>query len=278
MFYEEADIGIADVRKVIEVVKDSYGDDFGKYALISFKRRILLAMKKFEYSSAEQFANKIASDPHLYDKFVEICSVETTEFYRDPALWRYFKDTLLPLLNKNFSPINVWMCECATGEELFSLAILLKKAGQQGNINLTATVWRNTLISRLKTCRFPISKLELSENNYKRVFEEDDFSNYFRKDDNYLYFDQDLIKDVNILAYDLSKESHLKKMNVIFCRNNMIYYNSNYQDAVLSQFHKSLSLGGFLIIGHKENIDWCQDAKKFQIENKSEKVYRKTGV
>jgi len=272
---EEIEISIADVRKLVEVIKNTYQYDFGNYALTSFKRRISRFLINNNIFRAEELIQKISYDKQLYNKFLYDIRIEITELFRDPSFWRYFRDKVLQLLNNNYQKINIWIVNSSTGDEIYTLSIVLKESGLFDKTTIYATDFSEEILKTSKSGLFPIHKLENSEANYKRFNEKGNFNDYFKADKLSFLMNENLIHNTKFIVNKLNGEAPSKSIQVILSRNNFIYYNSNMQDFIIHLFHGSLALNGFLILGVKESINGCRDIKKFFLENENEKVYKK---
>lgn len=272
---EEIELSIADIRKLIEAIKSTYNYDFSNYALTSFKRRISRFLLNYNIYRIETLISKIVVDKSLYLKFLTEIRIEITELFRDPSFWRYFRDKTLQTLNNNYQKINIWIVNSSTGDEIYTLAIVLKECGLFDKTNIYATDFSEEILQNAKSRILPISKLENSEANYKRFNEKGNFNDYFKADKNTFLMNENLLANTKFSINDLSELPPSKSIQVILSRNNFIYYNSNLQDKVTHVFYKSLALNGYLIIGIKESLNGCADIKKFLIENENEKVYKK---
>lgn len=276
---EELEIGISDSRRLIEVVNKIYSYDMSNLAFTSLKRRIANSMMINELTSIDEFINRIEKNPLFYKKFLADIAVEVTEMFRDPSFWRYLKDSILPVLLSNFKNLQIWIPNCSSGEELYSLLILLKEMSVLDKTEIFATELNDELLEKAKKGSISTSKLEISEANYKRINETGEFSKYYSLETKSFKIDPTLFERVTFVSHDLSKLVQLKRgLHLILFRNNFIYFKSNLQENVLNLFHKSLSLNGYLILGNKEAISWCRDAKKFTEVNPGESVYKKTLV
>ena len=272
---DEIEISIADIRKLIEAIKNTYGYDLGNFALTSFKRRISRFLLAYNIYKTEDLISKIITDKAIYNKFICDLRVDITELFRDPSFWRYFRDKTLQLLNNNYQRINIWLVNCSSGDELFTLAIVLKECNLFDKTNIYATDSSEDILKNSKIGQFPFSKLEIAEANYRRFNDKGNFKDYYQLDKNNFLMNQNLLANTKFLTNDLTDSSPYKNIQVIISRNNFIYYNSNLQDNVTNLFHRNLALNGYLIIGIKESLNGCRDVKKFIAESENEKVYKK---
>jgi chemotaxis protein methyltransferase CheR len=275
---EEIEISIAGVRQLIELSTKRYNHDLSCYALTSFKRRLVKFIEVNDLRNLDVFLKRIDKDEKLFISFLTALSVEVTELFRDPALWRYFRDDVLPALSRNHDHIKIWIPGCSTGEEVASTAIVLKEAGMLDKTEIIATDITDEIVNSLKSRIYPISKHELSEANYKRYMPETDgdFEKYIIFEKNGFRLPENLFKNVVCQKYDYKEDLKIRGINVIICRNNFIYYTAQFQERLLELFSSKLAFNGYLLIGNKENISWCKDIAKYSPVNENEKVYRKT--
>jgi chemotaxis protein methyltransferase CheR len=272
---DEIELSIADIRKLIEAIKITYSFDFSNYALTSFKRRISKFLINNNIYKIDDLISRIISNKLLYKKFLFEIRIEITELFRDPSFWRYLRDKTLQTLNNNYQRINIWIVNSSSGDEIFTLAIVLKECGFFDKTNIYATDFTDEILNNSKSGLFSISKLENSEANYKRFNEKGNFNDYYKADKNTFLMNENLLANTKFLINDLSDNAPAKSIQVILSRNNFIYYNSNLQDKITHVFYKSLALNGYMILGIKESLNGCVDVKKFFAENENEKVYKK---
>lgn len=275
----EIEIGISDSRRLIEAVNKTYNYDMSALAFTSLKRRIAKSMLQNEISNMDDFIARLERNVLFFNNFLKDITVEVTEMFRDPSFWRFLKDSVLPVLSANYSSIQIWVPNASTGEELYSLMVLLKEMNLQKKAEVYCSEINNELIDECAKGIIPLTKLEISEANYKRVNETGNFANHYNQVGKEIIFDNSLLEDVKFVEHNLTKLVQLKRgFHLILFRNNFIYYKSNLQENVLNLFHKSLTLNGYLVIGNKETVSWCRDAKKFTEINPNESVLKKTLV
>jgi chemotaxis protein methyltransferase CheR len=269
------DIDIADLKKIAGAVQLTHGYDFHNYATSSFKRRILriLDLKKL---SIEALLQKIKSQPQFIDEFVGELTVNVTEMFRDPAFWIALRDHIIPTIYKPGQAINIWHAGCSSGEEVFSMAILLNDMRIASNLNIIATDIDMKVINRAKAGVFPLKNLEVNEKNYSILNTGNKLNTWFKELKGNAVLDPRLFTHVNFQKHDLVTGAMDVSFNLILCRNVMIYFNQALQNDVLTKFHRNLSMDGYLAIGSKESLTWCDVASKFEVVNTDEKIYRKS--
>lgn len=268
------DIDIADVKRIIKVVQSNHGYDFTNYATSSFKRRILrvLDLKKL---SVDALVDKIENQPQFMDELLTEITVNVTEMFRDPGFWIVLRDKVIPALVKENKPINIWHAGCSTGEEVFSMAILLHEMHITSNVQIVATDLDPKVLEKAKAGSFPLKHLEVNEKNYAKLNTGNPLSTWFKAIKGTALLDPRLLKNITFGKHDLVTDETPDTFDLVLCRNVMIYFNQALQNDVLTKIHKGLILKGFLSIGQKESLTWCDVASKFEAYNGEQKIYRK---
>ena len=269
------EIHIIDIRKLTEIIKTKYGYDFTDYAISSFKRRILRIMELYKFISVDALAKKIGDDPVFFEEFISEITVNVTEMFRDPSFWRVLRDNIIPNILLNNNRVTIWHAGCSSGEEVYSMAILLKEMGILNNSKIIATDIDKQILERAQGGVYTVKNMELNEKNYVRFRGKNELNKYFEVKNGLAYMDKSLVKDVSYRKHDLVKGIVFNKFDLVICRNVMIYFNQNLQNDVLKKLHESIFKYGYLAIGSKESLIWCEIAKKFIVANNEEKMYKK---
>ncbi len=277
-FYREEfvtkEIDIADLKRIAGVVQSSHGYDFHNYATPSFKRRVqrILEVRKL---SVEALLHKIEKQPRFMEELLGELTVNVTEMFRDPGFWIILRDEIIPGILKTGQPLKIWHAGCSSGEEVFSMAILLHEMRITSNVTILATDLDPKVVMKAKEGTFPIKHLEVNEKNYSRLNTGNNLNTWFRQVKGTAFLDPRLLANVRFQTHDLVTGPLEETFNLILCRNVMIYFNQALQNDVLTRFHRSLFMNGFLAVGAKESLIWCDVANKFEVFNAVEKVYRK---
>ena len=267
------DIDIADLRKITELVKLKHGYDFTNYAMSSFKRRLVRILELYNLS-IEALIRKL-QEPSFVEEFLNEITVNVTEMFRDPSFWRVLRDDIIPGILLNHNKIRIWHAGCSSGEEVFSIAILLKEMGILHNVQIIATDLDTNILEKAKSGSYNIKSMDLNEKNYIRFQGTGSLKDYYKEVNGKAVMDESLLMDVSFRKHDLVKGDIFNKFDLILCRNVMIYFNQTLQNNVLKKFHESLFKYGYLAIGSKESLIWCDIANKFIVVNNEEKVYKK---
>ncbi len=268
-------IEITDLKRLTQLVKDNHGYDFTNYAMSSFRRRVNRILDLYNFSSVNGLIEKINARPAFVEEVVNEITVNVTEMFRDPSFWREVRDHIIPNILLNHQSVNVWHAGCSSGEEVFSMAILLREMGIEGKVKLIATDLDNSILDKAKKATIPIKNMELNEKNYIRFQGSETLSKYYKEENGVAVLDPTLIENVSFRKHDLVRGGIFNKFDLVLCRNVMIYFNQNLQNEVLKKLHESLFKYGYLIIGSKESLIWCEIANKFIVVNNEEKIYKK---
>ncbi len=269
------EIHIVDIRKLTEVIKTKYGYDFTNYAISSFKRRILRILELHKFRGVDALTKKISEDPKFFEEFISEITVNVTEMFRDPSFWRILRDKILPNILLNHKKVSIWHAGCSSGEEVYSMAILLREMGILEDAKIIATDIDDQILERARSGVYTAKNMELNEKNYVRFRGENELNKYFEVKNGLAYMDKSLVKDVSYRKHDLVNGIVFNKFDIVLCRNVMIYFNQNLQNDVLKKLHESIFKYGYLAIGSKESLIWCEIANKFIVVNNEEKIYKK---
>lgn len=264
---EEVDILLNDLL-------DVYGYDFNDYSRASLKRRInrLYALDKFP--SFAEFRFRIRKDEDYLKRFVEEITVNVTEMFRDPLFYKCLRTDILRAL-ATYPLIRIWHAGCSTGEEVYSMAIILKEANLLHKSLLYATDLNPDVLDRAKKGIFPLSHMKLYSENYIQSGGMLDFSSYYTAKYDHAKFDQELSSKMIFATHNLVSDRSFNEFQLIMCRNVMIYFDKDLQERVLTLFDQSLEGLGYLALGTKETLRFSPIASRFkQVDN--QKLWRKT--
>lgn len=271
------DIEINDLRLFIDRVKNLYGYDFGDYALSSFKRRLLRILELNKINNLATLTKRIETDQAFFKYVLSEITVNVTEMFRDPSFWRELRDKVFPNIFLNQQHINIWHAGCSSGEEVFSMVILLSEMGMLDRANIMASDIDIEILKKATSARIPLKNMEVNEKNYIRFAGTQKLEHYFTYKEGYAELNKDLLRKVTFREQSLvnGKMPQEIKFDLVLCRNVMIYFNQNLQNRVLNLIHSSLHRFGYLAIGSKESMIWCESANKFLVVNNEEKVFKK---
>lgn len=269
------DIEIAELRKLTTLIKEKYNYDFSNYAISSFKRRILRLLELDRLGSVDALIKKLETNPTYFQYFVSEITVNVTEMFRDPSFWRILRDKVIPNILLNHDKISIWHAGCSSGEEVFSMAIMLKEMDMLDKAKIVATDLDREILAKARLGRYSLKNMDVNEKNYIRFQGTGTLKDYYKEDNGFAVMDKSLVENVSFREHDLVIGTAFSKFDIILCRNVMIYFNQTLQNRVLSVLHESLFKYGYLAIGSKESLIWCEIANKFIVANNEEKIYKK---
>ncbi|MFP4287864.1 MAG: CheR family methyltransferase [Bacteroidales bacterium] len=271
----KVEISENDIFRIIYEFQKAYDFDFSNYAEMSFRRRIEHLLVSHNLSGADELIVKIRENPQYFQKVINDITVNTTELFRDINVWLNLRRNVLGLF-KNKTNINIWHAGCSSGEEVYSMLILLNELDLLEKTKVFATDINTDILQRAKSGVFnnrlhhtyfdnfdkvikvnPLNFEESTNISYDKYFEQDSLSKTFK-------IKQFLRDKVNFKYHNLVSGSIFYKFDLIFCRNVIIYFNTDLQNKVISLFHESLFNDGMLLIGAHENISYLPIGNKFE--------------
>ncbi|MBI5218632.1 MAG: protein-glutamate O-methyltransferase CheR [Bacteroidia bacterium] len=264
------------VFTLISVIKENYSCDFSEYSITSFKHRLSEVIRNHSLQTIDELIYRVSGDTSFFDFFLKEISVSETEAFRDTVIWRIIRfDIIKNLYEKIKTKIRIWLPGCTTGEELFSLVIILKENYFLDKVEIMASSISSKCIEQIKAGVFSIKKGEINLANYLRYKGKSDFKTYYSVTANKATWDTGLIENVEFLKPMSLFNDPPENIHLILFRNSMIYYNYNLQNKVLRILHKSLTSDGYLILGAKETLGNFDIKDKFSVVNEKESIYKK---
>ncbi|NUY79847.1 protein-glutamate O-methyltransferase CheR [Flavobacterium sp. MAH-1] len=258
---------------LINEVYEYYGYDFSGYSQASFGRRISRLMEVDGFKSFADFLSKVRSEPEYFKRMVEEITVNVTEMFRDPAFYRVLRTTILPeLATKPF--IRIWHAGCSTGEEVYSMAIMLEEANLMHKALLYATDINPQVLETAKKGIFPLRMMKEYSENYVHSGGKNDFSGYYTANYGFAKFNERFTEKMVFAQHNLVSDRSFNEFDLILCRNVLIYFDKQLQDHALSLFDESLANLGYLALGTKESIKFSSIQKKYQ-QHDRDKIWKK---
>ena len=269
------DIELIQLKYLLSHLKEKFHYDFSDYTMSSFKRRVIRILELYGFDTVEALIKRLDSDKFFIDTVVKAITVNTTEMFRDPSFWRKLRDEIIPDLN-TVNKIRIWHAACSSGEEVYSMCILLKELELLEKAEIVAIDLNEDVLSTAKKGVYFYRNMELNESNYQKFEGKKKLSEYYTQiNPEQVQFDPRLIENVTFHKYDLVRSLPISKFDLIICRNVMIYFNIDLQSRVVDLFDISLFKGGYLAVGSKETIAWCKAAKNFSTICAEEKIFKK---
>jgi len=266
-----------ELRLLMEAIYLQYSHDFRDYAPASFKRRVMHAIAQFGLTSVSSLQDRILRDPQMFARLLQYLTVPVSEMFRDPGYFLALRQQVMPVL-RTYPSIKIWIAGCSTGEEVFSIAILLREEQLLERSIIYATDINPNSLDKARAGIFPLDNVRQYTANYQKAGGTSSFSDYYTAAYGGALFDKTLCETVTFADHSLSTDSVFAETQFISCRNVMIYFNRALQDRALGLFAESLSHRGFLGLGSKESIDFSAHAKSFEPLVKAERIFRKAGA
>jgi len=250
------DDGIFDIesRLLLEALQQVYGYDFRDYAESSLRRRLVNWLSGSGFASLSEAQGRLLRDRNLLDQFVCGITVNVSEMFRDPLFFRAVREQVVPHL-KTYSFVKIWHAGCASGEEVYSMAILLREEGLQGRYRIYATDVNEEVLSKAREGIYPLKEMQRFTRNYQKSGGQHDFADYYTARYDHAMLMPELKKEIVFAAHNLAVDADFGEMNMVVCRNVMIYFKAALKERVLELFDRALLPGGFLCLGQKESLE-----------------------
>jgi len=263
-----------EVDLLLEAVFRRYGHDFRNYARASVERRVKNFLPKAECATISEMIPKLLHDEAFFANFLGQFSIPVTEMFRDPSVYGSLRKNVLPVL-KTYPFIKVWHAGCASGEEAYSLAILLKEAGLYDQATIYATDFNDLVLGKARDGIYDLESMKLFSKNYQSSGGKQSLSEYYHAEYGGIVMDQKLRRNITFANHNLVTDGVFSETHLILCRNVLIYFDRVLQDRVLELFRDSLVRGGFLCLGSKESIQFSGVKNDFKVFDDKSKIFQK---
>ncbi|WP_373461137.1 protein-glutamate O-methyltransferase CheR [Paenibacillus sp. V4I5] len=263
-----------EINLLLEGLYQMYGFDFRHYVRSSLRRRILNRMKAEKLPSITALLEKVLHKPGFVEQLLNDMSIRVTEMFRDPSFFSAFRSQVVPELRK-YPEIRIWHAGCATGEEVYAMAILMQEEGLAERTKIYATDMNEKAIESAQKGAFPLKQMQVYTKNYLESGGTKAFSEYYTTDHQYAYFQPLMKENLMFAQHNLVTDGSFNEFHVILCRNVMIYFDTKLQQKVHSLFHGSLIPGGYLGLGKKESILFVPEGVQYDDFVPLERIYRK---
>jgi len=265
---------IIEINLLLEAVYQRYGYDFRSYARASIERRVRQFLSNSGCSSISEMIPKVLYDEAFFSQLAQHFSISVTEMFRDPSQYRIVREKVVPLL-KTWPHVKVWHAGCATGEEAYSLAIVLKEGGVYDRTTIYATDFNDASLARAREGVYEIENIKIATKNYQLSGGKASFSEYYHARYDAAAMDGSLKENITFANHNLATDNMFGEIHLVFCRNVLIYFNRELQNRALGLFTESLVHGGFLCLGTKETLDFSDVGGSFEAVDKKAKIYKK---
>ena len=269
------DIERIELDCLLEAIYRRYGWDFREYSPASLRRRVWRRVRREGLESVSALQERILREPTVMERLLLDLSINVTAMFRDPSFYRALREEIVPLL-RTYPFTRIWNAGCSTGEEVYSLAIVLEEEGIYDRTRIYATDLNENVLERAHEAVFPLAKMKEYTQNYIRSGGTRSFSDYYTSAYDASAFDSSLKRNIVFAQHNLVSDRSFNEFNLIVCRNVMIYFDRALQNQVHELFYESLGMFGILCLGHKESIRFTAHENAYEELDANEKIYRRT--
>jgi len=263
-----------EIELLLEAIQRRYGYDFRHYARAHIRRRLRQRLRLAGLESLSQLQHRVLHEPGFIHLLLQDLSINVTEMFRDPAFYRLLREQVVPLL-KTWSFIRIWHAGCSSGEEVYSMAILLQEENLYDRVQIYATDINQPVLDRAREGIFPAEAMQHYARNYQASGARGDFADYYHANYESAIMDPALKRNIVWAVHNLVTDSDFAEVQLVLCRNVLIYFNRALQNRVLGLFHRSLVNGGILCLGAKESLSFTDYESLYGALAPHHKVYRK---
>jgi chemotaxis protein methyltransferase CheR len=269
-----AELETLELHLFLEAVFERSGYDFREYATSSLKRRVTKCVGDEKLKTISGLQERVLHDPACMKRLLNTLTVNVTAMFRDPGFYVALRRKVVPLL-KEYPRFRIWHAGCATGEEVYSLAILLKEEGVYDRALIYATDMNDAVLAEAKEGIYPLKDMKGFTANYQQAGGREEFADYYVAKYDHARLDHALQKNVVWALHNLGSDNSFNEFHLILCRNVMIYFNRALTDSVHNLLYDSLAGSGILGLGAKESLHFTSHEKDYVFLDESEKLYRK---
>ncbi len=262
---------------LLEGILHRHGYDFRHYARASLRRRLASLMAKLGVDHISEAIPRILRDDSVFNDFLREMSITVTEMFRNPSFYAAVRKTVFPYL-KTYPLVKIWHAGCATGEEVYSMAIMLEEEGLYQRAQIYATDFNNESLDKAKEGIYPLDRMKKFMASHNKSAPKGSFSDYYHAKYRSAKMSDTLRERITFANHNLVTDGVFGEMNLIVCRNVLIYFDKALQNRVLTLFRDSLAHRGFLCLGSKESLDFSAVAREFEAASKKERIFQKRGV
>ena len=271
---ESLDLEKIELDCLLEAVYQRYGFDFREYAPASLRRRVNRRVKLQGLPSISALQDQLLRDPEVMQRLLLDLSINVTAMFRDPTFHLALREHVVPLL-RTYPFTRIWVAGCSTGEEVYSLSILLEEEALYDRTRIYATDLNEDVLERARLGVFPLARMQDYTRNYIGAGGKRAFSDYYTSGYDGAAFDRSLMRNVVFAQHNLAMDRSFNEFHVILCRNVMIYFERSLQKRVFELFDDSLARLGILALGHKESLRTSAHADRYEELDAIERLYRK---
>ena len=263
-----------EIRLLIQAIYEKYGYDFRNYSQAHIKRRVINRLNLSGMGNISDMIHEVLINHKFVDQLLMDLSINVTEMFRDPSFYKAVREQVVPVL-KTYPFIKIWHAGCSSGEEVYSMAILLREEGLYNRTQIYATDFNPVIIKQAREGIYPINRMKEFTMNYQKAGGKSAFSDYYTANYESAKILDTFKKNIVFATHNLVTDSVFAEVHMVVCRNVLIYFDRNLQDKVIGLFSDSLTGGGVLCLGSKESMQFSRFNHNFESLVKGERIYIK---
>jgi chemotaxis protein methyltransferase CheR len=263
-----------ELRLLVDAIYLKYHYDFRRYALASLKRRLRTAMGHFGCASLSQLQDKLLHEPAVFPPLLDYLTVQVSEMFRDPGYFRSLREKVVPLL-RTYPSLKIWIAGCSTGEEVYSFAIMLREEGLLSKALIYATDINAQSLQKAEAGVYGADRIAGFTGNHRRAGGRSSLSDYYTAAYGRAVIDKSFKKHIVFSDHSLATDSVFAEVQLVSCRNVLIYFDHALQDRAIGLFREALCRGGFLGIGAKESVRFSSHAEAFADFVAEDRIFQK---
>lgn len=271
---EHKEISAEELEDILQVIKANYGYDFSKYSRASMRRRILRCMQTAGIKTLYELKFHLINDRQFFSWFLQSVTVNVTEMFRDPSFYKELREKVLVKL-ASYPIVKIWHAGCATGEEAYSMAIMLYEEGLLDRAKIYATDLNPANLEKARKGIMPLQHMKEYTQNYIQAGGKADFSSYYTARYENAIIRKDLREHIVFSLHNLVTDQVFNEFQLICCRNVLIYFNKELQNHVVQLFYDSLAPLTYLALGMKESLIFSEMRHKFTTVSAVNKIFRR---
>lgn len=268
------DLETLEIDLLLEGIFQRYGFDFRDYARASLRRRVWKRVHAEGLTKVSTLIEKVLYEPSCMERFLLDLSINVTAMFRDPTFFLALRRKVVPLL-RTYPYVRIWDAGCSSGEEVYSLAIMLEEEGILGKCRIYATDMNEVVLEHARSGIFPLSGMQENTSNYLKSGGTGSFSEYYSARYDSAIFRPELRENIVFAQHNLATDGSFNEFNLVICRNVLIYFNNELQAKVQKLFHQSLESFGLLGLGKKESLKYDEIASQYTTLDEQERIYRR---
>jgi chemotaxis protein methyltransferase CheR len=266
--------GDIELRLLIDAIYQRYHYDFRGYASASLKRRLTMACARLRCDTFSQLQHRVLHEPDIFPELLNYLTVPVSEMFRDPECFRAVRERVVPLL-RTYPSLKIWIAGCSTGEEVYSLAILLREEGLLARTLIYATDINSQSLQQAAAGVYGAERIPGFTENHRASGARSSLSDYYRAAYGRVVFEQSFRQHIVFADHSLATDSVFAEVQLILCRNVLIYFNRQLQDRAVGLFQEALCRHGFLVIGSKEALRFSAHAQGFRELDAPNRIFQR---